>query len=87
MLVMALYFVYVLIPRKKQATPTRTHIPIQVEYLNSDKHMDEALLYCDSLGCRTDFAILIDLAPHSGNYRIFGFNLENKDTLIKGLVS
>ena len=87
MLVMALYFVYVLIPRKKQATPTRTHIPIQVEYLNSDKHMYEALLYCDSLGYRTDFAILIDLAPHSGNYRIFGFNLENKDTVIKGLVA
>ena len=87
MLVMALYFVYVLIPKKQKAAPPKTHIPIQVEYINTDQHADEALTYCDSLGYRTDFAVLINLAPHSGKHRFFGFNLETKDTLIKGLVA
>ena len=87
MLVMALYFVYVLIPKKQKAAPSKTHIPIQVEYINTDQHADEALTYCDSLGYRTDFAVLINLAPHSGKHRFFGFNLETKDTLIKGLVA
>jgi hypothetical protein len=87
MLVMALYFVYVLIPKNKKAAPPKTHISIQVEYINTDRHTDEALAYCDSLGYRTDFAVLINLAPHSGKYRFFGFNLETKDTLIKGLVA
>lgn len=84
---MALYFVYVLIPKKQKPAPPKTHIPIQVEYINTDRHADEALAYCNSLGYRTDFAVLINLAPHSGKHRFFGFNLETKDTLIKGLVA
>ena len=86
-LVMAIYFVYVLIPQKKATTSTNTHIPIQITYYTADKHLDEAAEYCDSLGYNMEFAILINLAPHSGNYRFFGFNLETKDTLLKGLVA
>jgi len=77
---------YVLIPGKN-TKPPKTHIPIQVEYINKDTHVEEALTYCDSLGYRTDFAILIDLTKHSGNFRFFGLNLETNDTLIKGLVA
>lgn len=84
---MALYFVYVLIPAKTKTPTLKTHIPIQVEYINEDKHVDEALAYCDSFGYSKEFAILIDLTPHSGKCRFFGFNLETKDTLIKGLVA
>ena len=87
MLVMALYLVYVLLPQNKAPTPPQTHIPIQIEYIYPDKHLEEAHNYCDSLGFSTTFAILIDLTPHSGNFRFFGFNLETKDTLIKGLVA
>jgi hypothetical protein len=84
---MALYFVYVLIPAKTSPPPPKTHIPIQVEYIHEDKYIDAALAYCDSLGYNTEFAILIDMAPHSGNYRFFGYNLETKDTIVKGLVA
>ncbi len=84
---MAVYFVYVLTPAKTKIPPPKTHIPIQVEYVNEDKHVDDALAYCDSLGFSTKFAILIDLTPHSGNFRFFGFNLQTKDTLLKGLVA
>lgn len=87
MLMMALYFVYVLIPAKTKTPPPKTHIPIQIEYIDEDKHAEEALAYCDSFGYRTDFALLIDLTPHSGKFRFFGFNLETKDTLLKGLVA
>ncbi|PCJ67683.1 MAG: hypothetical protein COA58_00680 [Bacteroidetes bacterium] len=50
-------------------------------------HMAEALAYCDSFGYNKEVAILVNMAPHSGNYRFFAFNLLTKDTLVKGLVA
>lgn len=87
LLVLALYFVYILMPKQGTTPQAKKYIPIQVEYIHKDRQVEEALKYCDSLSYRTDFAILINLAPHSGNYRFFGMNLDTKDTLIKGLVA
>lgn len=87
MLAMALYLMYMLNYNSKQTSPPRTQIPIEVSYNNTSYLLDEAQFYCDSLGFRTDFAILINLALHSGNSRLFGFNLDTKETLIKGLVA
>ncbi len=87
MLAMASYLVYMLSPKAKQTSIPPTHIPVQVSYDKTSSIINEALTYCDSLGFRTDFAVLIDLASHSGNIRLFGFNLDTKETLIKGLVA
>jgi hypothetical protein len=86
-LVMAIYFVCVLVPQKETTPSTTTHIPIEVTYSTPDGHLKEADEYCDSLEYNRAFVILINLAPHSGNYRFFAFNLETKDTLFKGLVA
>ena len=40
-----------------------------------------------SNGYSTQFSLIINLATHSGRYRLFAFNLETQDTLIKGLVA
>ena len=70
------------------STDTHTSIAIAISDEPEDTlHLKEALAYCDSLGYNSEFAILINLAPHSGNYRLFVFNLETKDTLFKGLVA
>jgi hypothetical protein len=87
MLVMAIYFVYVLLPNSNESRPPKTSIPIRVEYLQKSDRIDEATTYADSLGYYKELALLIDLTAHSGNYRLFGINLNTKDILVKGLVA
>ena len=50
-------------------------------------HLNEALDYCIQNGYSTQLSLIINLAPHSGRYRLFAFNLETHDTLVKGLVA
>lgn len=76
------------ISTSKTKTPTpKTHIAIEVIQPLDTATVTMAKQYCDRVGFRTDFAILMDLSTHSGNYRFFGINLETKDTLIKALVA
>ena len=46
-----------------------------------------ALNFCDSLNFSKNLAFLINLSPHSGNYRFYAMNLNKRDTLLKGLVA
>lgn len=47
--------------------------------------LNEAKSYCLENDFALDFALLVDLAPHSGNYRMFAINLFTGDTLFKAL--
>ncbi len=65
---------------------------VEVSTLRVPAHTDtskipEALEFVKTYGYSRTFAILMNLAPHSGNYRFFGVNLLTKDTLIRGLVA
>ena len=81
--------IYVLLDstKRKKNQSEKTHIPIEVYYPPDTTRLTRALDICDSLKYRRDFVLLMDLTQHSGNFRFFGLNLENNDTLIKALVA
>lgn len=49
--------------------------------------LQEAFAYCDLNDYSKECVLMVNLAPHSGNFRLFAINLLNQDTLIKGLVA
>ena len=79
------YWYSVNYPSKKSNDQVEIEIP-ETPIIDTSK-LAEALVYCDSLGYNKEVAILVNLAPHSGNYRFFAFNLLTRDTLVKGLVA
>lgn len=90
-LIVLVIAVWILLKSNKTITrknaPHRTHIPVTVNYDSTALKYTEAFQYSLANGFRTDFAILIDLSMHSGNYRFFAMDLDNKKQLIKGLVA
>jgi hypothetical protein len=64
--------------------------------INSDSHFEEdsirwsektkeALIFCKKNNCNTDFCILIDMKIHSGKYRMFVWNFNDKEIERKAL--
>ena len=60
-----------------------TFVPNQ----NDTVTLQDAFAYCDLNDFSKDLVLLVNLAPHSGNYRLFAVNLLTQDTLLKGLIA
>lgn len=54
-------------------------------YPTDSTRLKNALDFCTQNELNTNHAILVDLTKHSGNYRFFLVNLQNCDTLLRGL--
>ena len=68
----------------------QSKIDIPIQYVPDQQDtvtLQEAFSYCDLNGFSKEVVILVNLAPHSGNYRLFAINLFTQDTLLKGLVA
>jgi hypothetical protein len=52
-----------------------------------DEKAKEALSFCETNDCNTDFCILIDMKIHSGKHRMFVYDFKNQEVERKSLVA
>ncbi|NNJ56618.1 MAG: hypothetical protein HKP14_10810 [Bacteroidia bacterium] len=73
-----------------QKADAQEHIDIPITFIpnqNDTITLQDVFAYCDDNNFSKELAILVNLAPHSGNFRLFAINLLTQDTLIRGLVA
>ena len=59
----------------------------EVRNTQMDEKAKEALSFCETNDCSTDFCILIDMKIHSGKYRMFVYDFKKQEVERKALVA
>lgn len=73
-------------PKAEKRTKIRATQTTKKVIIDTTK-LTKALEFCTTQQMNADFALLVNLSQHSGNYRMFAVNLKTRDTLLKGLVT